>query len=133
MRVILVNIFGGITKCDEVAEGIISASKMLNLQLPLVVRLQGVRKAGRVVPNPSSHPDSSPSPCLPGTNHEEAEKKIVESGLKIHVCEGFSESAKLVRMCTRYREMVVSGCTFYRGSLEFVQPVVVCVAGCESR
>ena len=30
-----------------VAEGIISASKMLNLQLPLVVRLQGVRKAGQ--------------------------------------------------------------------------------------
>ena len=36
-------------------------------------------------------------------------------------------------MCTRYREMVVSGCTFYRVSLEFVQPVVVCVAGCEWR
>ena len=47
VRAILVNIFGGITKCDEIAEGIISASKMLDLQLPLVVRLQGVRKAGQ--------------------------------------------------------------------------------------
>lgn len=41
VRAILVNIFGGITKCDEIAEGIISASKILGLQLPLVVRLEG--------------------------------------------------------------------------------------------
>ena len=41
VRSILVNIFGGIIKCDEIAEGIVSAHRSLNLKLPLVVRLQG--------------------------------------------------------------------------------------------
>ena len=35
------NIFGGIMKCDVIAEGIIEAAKSLNLKIPLVVRLQG--------------------------------------------------------------------------------------------
>ena len=47
VRVILVNIFGGIIKCNEIAEGIITATKMLQIQLPLVVRLQGERGAGQ--------------------------------------------------------------------------------------
>jgi succinyl-CoA synthetase beta subunit len=38
---ILVNIFGGIMKCDIIADGIIAASKELGLKIPLVVRLQG--------------------------------------------------------------------------------------------
>ena len=38
---ILVNIFGGIMKCDTIAEGIIAAAKEVNLQVPLVVRLEG--------------------------------------------------------------------------------------------
>src|SRR6202042_699565 len=38
---ILVNIFGGIMKCDIIAEGIIAASKELSLKVPLVVRLEG--------------------------------------------------------------------------------------------
>ena len=38
---ILVNIFGGIMKCDIIAEGIIAAAKEVNLQVPLVVRLEG--------------------------------------------------------------------------------------------
>jgi len=37
---ILVNIFGGIMRCDVIAEGIISATKDLNLNMPVVVRLQ---------------------------------------------------------------------------------------------
>ena len=41
MKAILVNIFGGIMKCDVIAEGIIEAAKTLNLNIPLVVRLQG--------------------------------------------------------------------------------------------
>lgn len=41
---ILVNIFGGITRGDEVARGIIDASRDLNLQLPLVVRMTGTRE-----------------------------------------------------------------------------------------
>jgi len=38
---ILFNIFGGITRCDEIAKGIITASEQIGLQLPLVVRLDG--------------------------------------------------------------------------------------------
>ena len=38
---ILVNIFGGIMKCDTIAEGIVAAAKEVNLQVPLVVRLEG--------------------------------------------------------------------------------------------
>lgn len=41
VRGILVNIFGGIMKCDIIAEGVIAASKELGLKVPLVVRLQG--------------------------------------------------------------------------------------------
>ncbi len=41
VKAILVNIFGGIMKCDVIAEGIIAASKELGLKVPLVVRLQG--------------------------------------------------------------------------------------------
>ena len=38
---IFVNIFGGIMKCDVIAEGVIVASKEVGLQVPLVVRLEG--------------------------------------------------------------------------------------------
>jgi succinyl-CoA synthetase beta subunit len=41
---ILINIFGGITRGDEVARGLIDASRDLNLKLPLVVRLTGTRE-----------------------------------------------------------------------------------------
>jgi len=41
VRAVLVNIFGGIMRCDVIAEGIIAAAKEVGLQLPLVVRLQG--------------------------------------------------------------------------------------------
>jgi succinyl-CoA synthetase beta subunit len=38
---VLFNIFGGITRCDEVAKGIIEASKQIDIEVPLVVRLDG--------------------------------------------------------------------------------------------
>ncbi len=41
VNAVLFNIFGGITRCDEVAKGIIEASKQIGLELPLVVRLDG--------------------------------------------------------------------------------------------
>ena len=41
MKGILVNIFGGIMKCDVIAEGVIAAVKEVGLQVPLVVRLEG--------------------------------------------------------------------------------------------
>ena len=41
VRAILFNIFGGITRCDEIAKGIVEASSQLDLEVPLVVRLDG--------------------------------------------------------------------------------------------
>lgn len=41
VKSIFVNVFGGIAKCDVIAEGVVKAAKSLNLQLPLIVRLQG--------------------------------------------------------------------------------------------
>ena len=43
VRAIFVNIFGGIMKCDVIAEGVLQASKEIRLQVPLVVRLEGTR------------------------------------------------------------------------------------------
>jgi succinyl-CoA synthetase beta subunit len=41
LRAILVNIFGGIMKCDVIAEGVVAAAKQVGLKVPLVVRLEG--------------------------------------------------------------------------------------------
>jgi succinyl-CoA synthetase beta subunit len=41
VQAILVNIFGGIMKCDVIAQGIVNAAKNIDLQVPLVVRLEG--------------------------------------------------------------------------------------------
>lgn len=41
VKAIFVNVFGGIAKCDVIAEGVVKAAKSLNLKLPLIVRLQG--------------------------------------------------------------------------------------------
>lgn len=41
MKAILVNVFGGIVNCGTIANGLINASKKLNLQVPLIVRLEG--------------------------------------------------------------------------------------------
>ena len=41
VKAILVNIFGGIMRCDVIAEGIVAAAKQVSLKVPLVVRLEG--------------------------------------------------------------------------------------------
>ena len=41
VKAIMVNIFGGIMKCDIIAEGIVEAAKKLGVKVPLVVRLEG--------------------------------------------------------------------------------------------
>ncbi len=47
---ILVNIFGGIMKCDIIANGVVQAAKDVNLQVPLVVRLEGTNvEAGKEI------------------------------------------------------------------------------------
>ena len=54
---VLVNIFGGIMKCDIIAEGIIHAIKKVNIKVPLVVRLEGtnVEIARKILENPDLH------------------------------------------------------------------------------
>lgn len=71
VKAILVNIFGGIMKCDIIAAGIIEAAKTVNLTLPLVVRLQGTRAP-------------------------EGMKLLTESGLKISTAETIGEAAEKV-------------------------------------
>jgi succinyl-CoA synthetase beta subunit len=45
VKAVLVNIFGGIMKCDVIANGIVAAAKQVGLTLPLVVRLEGTNVA----------------------------------------------------------------------------------------
>jgi len=45
VKAILVNIFGGIMKCDVIAEGVVQATKEVDLQIPLIVRLEGTNVA----------------------------------------------------------------------------------------
>ena len=50
VRAVFINIFGGITRCDEVAKGIVEAMKRVDLKSPLVVRLDGTNAAeGRAI------------------------------------------------------------------------------------
>jgi succinyl-CoA synthetase beta subunit len=68
---VLVNIFGGIMKCDVVAEGIVAAAKDLHVKVPLVVRLQG-------------------------TNVEKGREILAKSGLNITPAEGLAEAAEKI-------------------------------------
>jgi succinyl-CoA synthetase beta subunit len=71
VKAILVNIFGGIAKCDMIAEGIVVASKSLSLKVPLVVRLEG-------------------------TNVELGKKILAESGLAIIPADNLADAAQKV-------------------------------------
>jgi len=71
VKAVLVNIFGGIVRCDRVAEGIIAAAKEVHIDVPLVVRLQG-------------------------TNAREARQLLEASGLKLTVAETLDEAARKV-------------------------------------
>ena len=69
---ILVNIFGGIMKCDIIADGIVAAAKEVNLSVPLVVRLEGtnVEQGREILAN-------SGLPIVPANDLGDAAKKIV--------------------------------------------------------
>ena len=69
---ILVNIFGGIMRCDTIAEGIVIAAKEVDLSVPLVVRLEGtnVEKGKEILAN-------SGLPIVPADNLGDAARKIV--------------------------------------------------------
>jgi len=69
---ILVNIFGGIMKCDVIAEGVIAAAKEVNLDVPLVVRLEGtnVQKGKELMA-------ASGLPIISADDLEDAASKVV--------------------------------------------------------
>lgn len=70
VRAVLINIFGGIVRCDIVAEGVIQAARKVGVTVPIVVRLEG-------------------------TNVERARELLAQSGLKITVAHSMSEAAEL--------------------------------------
>ncbi|HMJ49151.1 MAG TPA: succinate--CoA ligase subunit beta, partial [Burkholderiales bacterium] len=62
VKAVLVNIFGGIMKCDVIAEGIVAAVKQVHLNVPLVVRLEGTNAdAGKKILAASKLPITSAS------------------------------------------------------------------------
>ena len=71
---ILINIFGGIMRCDVLAQGVVEAAKQVNLSVPLVVRLAGTNfKEGKEIL------DKSNLKILSASNLNDAAKKIVEA------------------------------------------------------
>ncbi|EEH17930.2 hypothetical protein PABG_00493 [Paracoccidioides brasiliensis Pb03] len=76
VKTIFVNIFGGLTLCDMIANGIIMAFRDLDMKVPVVVRLRG-------------------------TNEEIGQKMIADSGLPLHAFDSFEEAAKKVISLTR--------------------------------
>jgi succinyl-CoA synthetase beta subunit len=71
VEAILVNIFGGIMRCDTIAEGVIAACKAVNLNVPLVVRMKG-------------------------TNEDLGKKMLKDSGLPIITAESMADAAQAV-------------------------------------
>jgi len=72
VKAILVNIFGGIMRCDVIARGILNAMKTVNLNVPLVVRLQGtnmdqandiIRKSGLKIESRTDLDDAARTAC----------------------------------------------------------------------
>ena len=78
VKAILVNIFGGIMKCDTIATGVITACKATNLNVPLVVRMKG-------------------------TNEDLGKKMLAESGLPIISADSMAEAAEKVVAAVKAR------------------------------
>ncbi len=76
VRAVLVNIFGGIVRCDLIADGIIQAVGDVGVSVPVVVRLEG-------------------------TNAEQGRRRLAESGLDLIPAEGFAEAARLAVRAAR--------------------------------
>ena len=71
---ILINIFGGIMRCDVLAQGVVDAAKEVNIKVPLVVRLAGTNfKQGKEIL------DNSGLKLISAENLDDAAKKIVEA------------------------------------------------------
>lgn len=71
IKVVLINIFGGITRCDDIAQGLLQARQRLEITAPIVIRLIGTNQeeAGRIL---------SSSKLLPYSDMKEAIKKAVD-------------------------------------------------------
>ena len=76
VKAILVNIFGGIVRCDLIAEGIIQAAQQVDLHLPVVVRLEG-------------------------TNVEQGKALLKHSGLSLITAEDLTDAAQKVVLAAR--------------------------------
>ncbi|MBI3725049.1 ADP-forming succinate--CoA ligase subunit beta [bacterium] len=76
VKAVLVNIFGGIMRCDVVAAGVIAAAKKLGLKVPVVVRLEGAKV-------------------------QEGKKLLEESGLELEFASGLAEAAQKVVAASR--------------------------------
>ncbi len=82
VKAILINIFGGIVRCDRVAQGVIDAAKEVHISLPIVVRLEG-------------------------TNAPEARKLLAESGLAFEVATSLGDAAEKVTAVLRGEKATV--------------------------
>ena len=71
VKAVLINIFGGIMRCDVVADGVVTAAKKMGVEVPVVVRLEG-------------------------TNVEQGKKILLESNLYFQVADGMDDAARLV-------------------------------------
>jgi succinyl-CoA synthetase beta subunit len=71
VKAVLINIFGGIVRCDMVARGVVEAARNLQIKVPVVVRLEG-------------------------TNVEEGQRVIRESGMNFTVANGMKDAAEKV-------------------------------------
>jgi succinyl-CoA synthetase beta subunit len=76
VKAILVNIFGGIMRCDVIAEGVVAASRAVGLKVPLVVRMKG-------------------------TNEDLGKKILADSGLPIITADSMAEAAQRVVDATK--------------------------------
>ncbi|MCE2998491.1 MAG: succinate--CoA ligase subunit beta, partial [Betaproteobacteria bacterium] len=72
LKAILVNIFGGIMKCDVIAQGVVAAARQVSLSVPLVVRLEGTNvELGKKILADSG------LPIISGNNMADAAQKVV--------------------------------------------------------
>jgi succinyl-CoA synthetase beta subunit len=77
VKAVLINIFGGILRCDTLATGVISAARDLHIQIPVVVRMEG-------------------------TNVEVGRQMLAESGLNLVTADGMKDAAeKVVALATQ--------------------------------
>ena len=76
MKAVLINIFGGIMRCDVVASGVVEAAKSMGIEVPVVVRLEG-------------------------TNVEQGQEILRNSGLNFIVAQDMKDAAEKVVAATK--------------------------------